>query len=121
MQITGNGGVIVAGTATRDAESKFTQSGKAVTKFGVYIGKENGESKYANVVCWDNLAVYAAPIAKDCNVIVAGRITQREYNGKTYTDIVADWINYIMPPLPTVPDGIPPDDFVAVVDNDLPF
>ena len=124
MQVASKGGVIVAGRATRDAESAYVGKNDTLrTKFSMAIGKDaDGNTQYANVVAWRGLAEYARGIAKGTSVIVAGTLESRDYNGKTYTDLVADWLNYVDAEAPAAPLQTP-DGFVPLDPNDdtLPF
>ncbi len=123
MQIAGKGGVIVAGRATQDADVQMLGVNKiARAKFGLAIGKnEKDESIYANVVAWKHLAEYAACITKGASVIAAGRIVTHEYNGKTYTELEADWIDCKGGNLCQLPPQSTQGEFVQVQDDDLPF
>lgn len=124
MQIAGKGGVIVAGRATRDAEVQKVGAKQTLrAKFGLAIGKnEKDETIYADVVAWRHLAEYAACVVKGAAVIVAGHIVTHEYNGKTYTELEADWLdckgelNQAYQPMADVQG-----EFVQVQDDDLPF
>lgn len=93
---------IVVGYLGKDAETRFTQSGVAVTKFSVATSRrwkdQSGEWKeetdWHNVVVWrqENLANY---LTKGKQVFVEGRLQTRSYEDqdgvKRYvTEIVAD-------------------------------
>src|ERR1700723_3646218 len=95
--------VILVGHLGRDAETKFTPGGAAVTKFSVatnrrWKDKESGEWKeetdWSNVTLWrsENLANY---LTKGKQVYVEGRLQTRSYEDKDgkkvyATDVVAD-------------------------------
>jgi single-strand DNA-binding protein len=95
--------VIVLGHLGKDADTKFTQSGVAVTKFSVATSRRwkdsqsdewKEESDWHNIVLWrsENLANY---LAKGKQVYVEGRLQTRSYEdrdgAKRYvTEIVAD-------------------------------
>jgi single-strand DNA-binding protein len=95
--------VILVGHLGRDAETKFTPGGAAVTKFSVatnrrWKDKDSGEWKeetdWSNVVLWrsENLANY---LTKGKQVYVEGRLQTRSYEDKDgkkvyATDVVAD-------------------------------
>ena len=93
---------IVLGHLGKDAETRFTQSGVAVTKFSLATSRrwkeQSGEIKeetdWHNVVVWrqENLANY---LTKGKQVYVEGRLQTRSYEDqdgvKRYvTEIVAD-------------------------------
>jgi single-strand DNA-binding protein len=95
--------VILIGHLGRDAETKFTPGGVAVTKFSVatnrrWKDKESGEWKeetdWSNVTLWrsENLANY---LTKGKQVYVEGRLQTRSYEDKDgkkvyATDVVAE-------------------------------
>ena len=82
--------VILVGHLGRDAETKFTPGGAAVTRFSVATNRrwkdqQSGEWKeetdWANVVLWrqENLANY---LTKGKQVYVEGRLQTRSYEDK---------------------------------------
>src|SRR5579862_3923325 len=95
--------VILLGHLGRDAETKFTPSGVAVTKFSVatnrrwkdqQTGEWKEETDWANVVLWrqENLANY---LTKGKQVYVEGRLQTRSYDDKDgkkqyMTEVVAE-------------------------------
>src|SRR5215813_8495510 len=97
--------VILIGNLGRDAETKFTPSGAAVTRFAVATTRSwkdqqtnewKEETNWTNVVLWrqENLANY---LTKGKQVYVEGRLQTRSYEDrdgvKRYvTEIVADGV-----------------------------
>lgn len=95
--------VILIGHLGRDAETKFTPSQVAVTRFSVatnrrwkdqQTGEWKEETDWANVVLWrqENLANY---LVKGKQVYVEGRLQTRSYDDKDgkkvyMTEVVAD-------------------------------
>jgi single-strand DNA-binding protein len=95
--------VILVGRLGRDAETKFTPGGAAVTRFSVatsrrWKDKDSGEWKeetdWSNVTLWraENLANY---LTKGKQVYVEGRLQTRSYEDKDgkkvyATDVVAE-------------------------------
>lgn len=95
--------VILVGNLGRDAETKFTPSGAAVTKFAVATTRSwkdqqtnewKEETNWTNVVLWrqENLANY---LTKGKQVYVEGRLQTRSYEDKDgkkvyTTEVVAD-------------------------------
>jgi single-strand DNA-binding protein len=82
--------VILVGHLGKDAETKFTPGGAAVTRFSVatnrrWKDKQSGEWKeetdWSNVVLWqsENLANY---LTKGKQVYVEGRLQTRSYEDK---------------------------------------
>ena len=95
--------VILIGHLGRDAETRFTPAGVAVTKFSVatnrrwkdqQTGEWKEETDWANVVLWrqENLANY---LTKGKQVYVEGRLQTRNYDDKYgkkqyVTEVVAE-------------------------------
>src|SRR3954454_21736635 len=95
--------VILVGHLGKDAETKFTPGGTAVTRFSVATNRrwkdqQSGEWKeetdWENVVLWkaENLANY---LTKGKQVYVEGRLQTRSYEDKDgkkvyATDVIAD-------------------------------
>jgi single-strand DNA-binding protein len=95
--------VILVGHLGRDAETKFTPSGAAVTKFAVATSRSwkdqqtnewKEETNWTNVIVWrqENLANY---LTKGKQVYVEGRLQTRSYDDKDgkkvyTTEVVAD-------------------------------
>src|SRR5215470_10993276 len=95
--------VIVLGHLGKDADTKFTQSGVAVTKFSVATSRrwkdsQSGEWKeetdWHNIVLWrsENLSNY---LLKGKQVYVEGRLQTRSYEDKEgqkryITEVVCD-------------------------------
>jgi single-strand DNA-binding protein len=95
--------VILVGHLGKDAETKFTPGGAAVTRFSVatnrrWKDKDSGEWKeetdWSNVVLWrsENLANY---LTKGKQIYVEGRLQTRSYEDKDgkkvyATEVVAD-------------------------------
>lgn len=94
---------ILVGHLGRDAETKFTPGGAAVTRFSVatnrrwkdqQTGEWKDETDWTNVVLWrqENLATY---LTKGKQLYVEGRIQTRSYEDKDgkkvySTEVVAD-------------------------------
>lgn len=95
--------VILIGHLGRDAETRFTPAGVAVTKFSVatnrrwkdqQTGEWKEETDWANVVLWrqENLANY---LTKGKQVYVEGRLQTRSYDDKDgkkqyMTEVIAE-------------------------------
>jgi single-strand DNA-binding protein len=97
--------VILVGNLGRDAETKFTPSGAAVTRFSVATSRSwkdqqtndwKEETTWTNVTVWrqENLANY---LTKGKQVYVEGRLQTRSYDDKDgkkvyATDVIAEEI-----------------------------
>jgi single-strand DNA-binding protein len=95
--------VILVGNLGRDAETKFTPSGAAVTKFAIATTRSwkdqqsnewKEETNWTNVIVWrqENLANY---LTKGKQVYVEGRLQTRSYDDKDgkkvyATEVVAE-------------------------------
>ena len=98
--------VQLLGNLARDAELRFTQSGKAVATFTVaatntYVDSTTNETKeqtaFINCVAWGKSGEAVGNCKKGERLLVNGRIQTRSYedsNGqkKYVTEVVADFI-----------------------------
>lgn len=124
--------VILVGNATRDAELRHTDSGKAVSGIRLATNRVvngNEETQFHTIVCWDRLAETTAEYVKKGDPLyVEGRLQYRSFQdeeGKErgVAEVVASDVQFLgrrdRPPLETpvshapTPDGLEPDD-VAV-------
>ena len=93
-----DGTVMVCGGCARDAELQIVgEKSNRLCKVGLAVGKrpdpEGGEKPatvWCNVVAWHGLASILSAARKGVPVLVIGHLESRDYEGKTYTDLVAD-------------------------------
>lgn len=128
-----DGSFIVAGYVARDAEQKTTQSGKTLTRWSVAVGsrkKQDGQNEtiWTNCQAWDRAAQIAAGIRKGDTVLCIGRIETNEYNGKTYKNLVCEFVSImgnVLAPAQQAqpePDINPLGDFEEILgDDEVPF
>lgn len=131
-----DGSVIVAGACGRDAEFKTVgDNNSRKCTVSLAVGKRQAPSQdkpvtvWCNVVAWHDLASLLAPARKGDAVFVIGRIKTREYNGKTYTDLEAEFLDVASvhaaietPAQSFPPAGPPPDQFSDFSDDsELPY
>ena len=125
-----DGSVIVAGACGRDAEIKYIgerQTPKATVSVAVGKRKDgDGDNLtiWANVVAWRGLADVLAGARKGDAILAIGRVSTREYNGKTYSDLNADFVSIAsiaQQAQQPAPQGDPMAGFEEVEDNELPF
>ena len=136
MQAKAGNGVMVAGTATKDAEYKtIGEKETPLASFSLVVSARGETAAYANCKAFGGaLASYARNIKKGDAVFAVGVLETREYNGKQYSDLNCQWLNFVgksgaaAAPSSTVPDAPAvstadqisfedsPDD-----DDDLPF
>jgi len=129
MQLGQKNNVVVAGFVPKDATFSLVGAKETpMAKFGVKVSGDAEEAAWANVVAWRDLAYVAQDIKKGDCVLVAGHLKRREYGGKEYVDLVAEFISIARngpapaaPPPPTKPteETTTPPDIPA--DEDLPF
>lgn len=92
--------VTVVGNVTRDPELRFTQSGMAVTNFGVAWNKKRNDGEeevsFFDVTCFRQLAENVADsVGKGARVVIYGTLSQRTWENqqgerRSKVEIVAD-------------------------------
>ena len=120
---------LVIGKAACDGELNETSSGKRIGKVSVKAAEEkNGTAKWVTVTMWDSQSIYAASVRKGDAVLAVGNLKTREYNGKEYIDLNAEYINTCgngaeMPSTNFAPAGEPVNIFTDMDDvgDELPF
>ena len=92
-----DGTVLAQGGCSCNAELQYVgDDHKRLCKVGLAVGKRaDTTTVWANVVAWHGLASLLSRARKGDPVFVIGKLKSREYNGKTYTDLVADYIDVI--------------------------
>ena len=125
-----NGYFLATGTVTRDTECKCVGEKKTpLASFSFAAGKrQDGSTIFVDCKAWRDLARYASLATKGDAVAVVGPIEKREYNGKTYSTLVCEWMSIAIPsscadatmPLPGVSSA---NSFgeLSDCDGDLPF
>lgn len=131
-----DGSFIICGYVARDAEQKTTQNGKTLTRWSVAVGKKQGqngqtESIWTNCQAWDKAAEVAAQIKKGDTVFCIGRIETNEYQGKTYKNLVCEYVSIMgksaaPPPPASAQEGISAEDDLSefeelLSDDEVPF
>jgi len=89
--------ITIAGTATRDPEVKFFDSGSGVAKFAIavnqYSKKEGQSSYFLDVEVWGKLAeVVSDQVSKGNRVIVSGDLKTETYTSKKTGENVTKFI-----------------------------
>jgi single-strand DNA-binding protein len=89
--------ITIAGNIGKDAETRTTQGGDSVTSFNVAVEDRAGKEKatlWFSCSLWgkrgDALAQY---LTKGSKVCVAGDLSTREHEGKTYLQIRVDQVS----------------------------
>jgi single-strand DNA-binding protein len=88
----------LVGNLTRDPEIRYTQSGKAVTKFTLAVNnpRNKEETTYVDIVAWDRLGETCNMyLKKGSSTLVEGRLVIRSYddkdgNKRKATEVVID-------------------------------
>lgn len=112
---------LVAGRLTRDASNSRVGAKKTpLTKMSVAYA-ENG---FMDIAVWSDMAHATANYKKGDHVFVAGVLSDREYNGKTYWTLTADFIaksaELTVENLETV-KPLTDDGFKDIQSEDIPF
>lgn len=102
--------ILITGNCTRDPETRYLQSGTALTRFGIasnrpYKDQKSGEWKddtcFVNVVAWAQLAERLGDsLKKGSAVLVEGRLTSHSYETedgqkRTSIEISADRVQVL--------------------------
>ena len=94
--------VTLIGRLTRDPELKYSQSGKAFTKFSIAVTREfnRDEADFINCIAWDKRAeTICEYLRKGRRIALQGRLSARSYeqNGETkwITEVVVDKFDFI--------------------------
>ena len=91
----GNGYFDVHGYATKESNLKIVgDKGSKLCEFSLIIGKkQDGSNITTYCKAWRKIAITASRIQKGDSVRCLGTIEEREYNGKTYRNLICEWIS----------------------------
>lgn len=91
--------IVIAGNIGKDAVTRTTQGGEKVTGFSVAVEERQGQEKrtiWFDVSIWgkrgDALSQY---LTKGSRVAVAGDLSTREHDGRTYLTVRADQVTLL--------------------------
>ena len=100
----------IFGRAIRDGEIKQTSNGKHIATISVKAySKRDGSAEFVSVKAWDGPFLNAiGNTQKGDSMMVCGTLNEREYNGKNYVDLMADF--YLRVPA----DGSQAENFTAL-------
>jgi single-stranded DNA-binding protein len=95
MQAKLGDSIMIIGNASKDAEFKHVGEKQTPnSKFSLIIGKDaDNKSIFVDCEAWSRLAYIASQIQKGDIVMAIGTVKTREYNGKTYKTLTADWVD----------------------------
>lgn len=125
---------LMQGNATRDAENKPV-NGKDHAVVGVAAAEDKqGNTVFVSLNGWGKLARYVRSIERGDNILAVGRLKTREYQGRAYYDLDADFLckngagftcSAETPPMGELPEfggGDPAGGFAEIEeDGELPF
>ena len=89
----------IAGNIGKDAETRRTPNGDAVTSFNVAVGEQKGGDKrtlWFDCSLWGKRGESLAPyLVKGGKVAVSGEMSIREHDGKTYLTLRAEQVTLL--------------------------
>lgn len=97
-----DGGFMVCGYVSRDAEVTRTKNGGAFTRWSVAAAKQkqpDGTEQTMWTSCQSFRSI-AATIKKGDTVLAVGRIETSEHNGKTYKNLVCEFVQIMQKAAP---------------------
>jgi single-strand DNA-binding protein len=91
--------ITIAGNIGKDAETRTTTGGDKVTSWSVAVEERKGQDKrtvWFDVSLWGNRGeALAQYLTKGGKVAVAGELSTREHDGKTYLTVRADQVTLL--------------------------
>ena len=83
----------VFGRATKDGELRTTNNSKQIASVSVKaFGKKDGSAEFITVKAWGGVfANLIAATKKGDSMMACGRLEEREYNDKSYVDMMVDY------------------------------
>ena len=94
--------ITLIGRLTRDPELKYSQSGKAFTKFNIAVQREfkKDEADFINCIAWDKRAeAICEYLRKGRRIAIQGRLSVNSYDkdGETkwITEVIVDKFEFV--------------------------
>ena len=94
--------ITLLGRLTKDPELKYSQSGKAFTKFSIAVTREfnRDEADFINCIAWDKRAeTICEYLRKGRRIALQGRLSVRSYEKdretKWITEVIVDKFDFI--------------------------
>ena len=82
---------LFAGLVSQDGELKQTQNGKEFGSASVRaFNRKDGTAAFMTIKSFGDYSRLIANLRKGDHILCAGVVESREYNGKTYTDMMVD-------------------------------
>ena len=84
---------LYAGLVSQDGELKRTQNGKEFGSASVRaFNRKDGTAAFMTIKSFGDYSRLIANLRKGDRILCAGTVESREYNGKTYTDMLVDFL-----------------------------
>ena len=84
---------LYAGLVSQDGELKRTQNGKEFGSASVRaFNRKDGTAAFMTIKSFGYYSRLIANLRKGDRILCAGTVESREYNGKTYTDMLVDFM-----------------------------
>lgn len=84
---------LFAGIVSQDGELKQTQNGKEFGSASVRaFNRKDGTAAFMTIKSFGDYSRLIANLRKGDRILCAGVVESREYNGKTYTDMLVDFL-----------------------------
>ena len=84
---------LFAGLVSQDGELKQTQNGKEFGSASVRaFNRKDGTAAFMTIKSFGDYSRLIANLRKGDRILCAGTVESREYNGKTYTDMLVDFM-----------------------------
>ena len=84
---------LFAGLVSQDGELKQTQNGKEFGSASVRaFNRKDGTAAFMTIKSFGDYSRLISNLRKGDHILCAGVVESREYNGKTYTDMLVDFI-----------------------------
>ena len=84
---------LFAGIVSQDGELKQTQNGKEFGSASVRaFNRKDGTAAFMTIKSFGDYSRLIANLRKGDHILCVGVVESREYNGKTYTDMLVDFL-----------------------------
>ena len=84
---------LYAGLVSQDGELKQTQNGKEFGSASVRaFNRKDGTAAFMTIKSFGDYSRLISNLRKGDRILCAGTVESREYNGKTYTDMLVDFM-----------------------------
>ena len=84
---------LFAGLVSQDGELKQTQNGKEFGSASVRaFNRKDGTAAFMTIKSFGDYSRLISNLRKGDRILCAGVVESREYNGKTYTDMLVDFL-----------------------------